>query len=69
MFHEASYAALAALPVIRPDVEVFALRHRGMVGPHLIWTEKWRRRLFRNIPDIVAVGDAYEVSHVLPRRR
>jgi hypothetical protein len=28
-----------------------------------------RRRLFRNVPDIVAVGDAYEVAGVLPMRR
>lgn len=68
VLHERSYAALAALPTTHPDVEVFALRYLGMVGPNLIWTETWRRRLFKNIPDIIAVGDAFEVSHVLPRR-
>jgi hypothetical protein len=68
VLHEASYAALAALPADQPAVEVFSFRYLGLVGPHLIWTETWRRRLFRHIPDIVAVGDAFEVSHVLPRR-
>lgn len=59
---------LAALPRRHPELEMFALHYPVLLGPHLVWTEAWRLRLFRNIPDIVAIGDAYDVCNVLPRR-
>jgi hypothetical protein len=67
VLHEAGAASLAALPVRHPGIEIFTLPYLIMMGPSLVWTHNWRRRLFKNIPDIVALGDAYEVGEVLPR--
>ena len=68
VLHEASARRLAELPVTHPGVEIFTLPYLVLMGPRLVWTYNWRRRLFRNIPDIVAVGDAFDVQRVLPRR-
>lgn len=65
--HEASIGCLRALPSRHTDTEVFALPYLGLMGPRHNWKTTWRRRLFKNIPDIVAVGDAFDVSPVLPR--
>lgn len=56
------------LPARYPGVEVFALYYVLLLGPHMVWTEGWRYRLFRNIPDIVAVGGAEDFANAIPRR-
>lgn len=64
---EAAAPDLTALPSRHQGVEMFSLYYPVLLGTHLIWTAAWRRRLFKNIPDIVAIGDAYDVCNVLPR--
>jgi hypothetical protein len=59
---------LVLMPPRFPKTEMFALNFLVQQGPRLAWSSEWRRRLFKNIPDIVAVGDAFEVCNVLPRR-
>jgi hypothetical protein len=65
---ESAVPELTALPAQYPAVEMIELHYPVLLGPRLVWTAAWRRRLFRNIPDIVAIGDAYDVCNVLPRR-
>lgn len=65
--HEASAERLLALPSLHPDTEMFSLPYLDLMGPTLVWAFTWRRRLFKNVPDIVALGDAFQVGQVLPR--
>lgn len=64
-----SAEALRRLPSQHPGVEIFRLPYLELMGPHLISRTSLRSRLFRNVPDIVAIGDAHAVDGVLPVRR
>lgn len=58
---------IVTLPSRYPDIEMFALGFLVQLGLRLVWSTDWRRRLFKNIADILAVGDAFDVGNVLPR--
>jgi hypothetical protein len=65
--HEHSAQPLRELPIAYPGLDIFELRYLLLMGP-LVAANTLRRRLFRNRPDIVAVGDAYDVDSVEPGR-
>jgi hypothetical protein len=64
---EDSARRLVELPAAFPEVEIFALRYLLLMGP-LVASNKLRRRLFRNVADVVAVADAFDVGGADPRR-
>jgi hypothetical protein len=66
--HEGARECIAALPARGPEIEIFALPYLTLFGTRLAWTADWRGRLFRNIPDILALGDAYDVGNAISRR-
>jgi hypothetical protein len=65
---ERSARALRDTARSEPQADIVALPYLLLIGPHLATGVSIRRRLFRNLPDIVAVGDACNVGGVLEAR-
>jgi hypothetical protein len=63
ILHETSRPLFHALPMARPNVELFALPFDSVMGSDLLWGTDIRRRLFENRPDIIVLGDGYDVGY------
>ena len=59
--------ALRGLAAREDGAEIVFLPYLTVMGPDVMARDE-RRRLFRNLPDIVALADAFDVGGVLPRR-
>jgi hypothetical protein len=66
---EASAKEIARLPALHPEADLFKLPFLTFMGPRLAWMLQYRTRLFRNDPNIVSLGDAYDVGVVPPSDR
>jgi hypothetical protein len=65
----AAAAELARLPELHPQVDLFKLPFLTFMGPRLAWMLQYRTRLFRNDPDLVSLGDAYDVGMATTKKR
>jgi hypothetical protein len=63
ILHQTSRPLVHALPMARPDVELFALPFDSVMGSDLLWGTDIRHRLFKNRSDIVALGDGFDVGY------
>jgi hypothetical protein len=53
---------MAQLPGLYPEADLFKLPFLTFMGPRLAWMQQYRTRLFRNDPNLVSLGDAYDVG-------
>ncbi len=65
----AAAAELARLPERYPEADLFKLPFLTFMGPQLAWMLQYRTRLFRNDPNIVSLGDAYDVGPANPKKK
>ena len=65
----AAAAEMARLPELHPEADWFKMPFLTLMGPRLAWMVQYRSRLFRNDPNIVSLGDAYDVGPANPKLR
>ena len=61
IIHEESWKFIKALPEMRPEVHTFSFPYLQLVESYK-WTEEFRLRFSRNLPGIIAIGDAWSLG-------
>jgi hypothetical protein len=63
IIHESSLEEIKELPLLFPNIEIFALPFYNIMGINLLWMAQFRKRLFKNKNYITSKGDAYEMGY------
>jgi len=65
ILHERSLEDIKRLPRHYPSAELFRLPFHNIIGSNILWMTDFRKRLFKNVPYVASLGDAYDVGYKL----